>query len=303
MNLRHIEVFHAVYVNGSVSAAARMLNVSQPSVSKVLRHAESLLGFPLFHRTAGRLVPTEDAHTLFGEVAEIQARVQALREASRNLKRGAGGLLKVSALPSITLDALPAAVAQFLRTHRDVKFDLQTIHHEDLLRRLYERETDLAVAYEVPPGAALGHQRLGGGELAVLYREADLPDLPPRVDIGILAGRPLISLAASGPIGQLFTAEVQNRGLALDEVVSARTFHIATALVRQGVGLTVVDTFTAMASLTAGLAMRPLASPIRFDVNAMFLQDRPPTALGTAFLKVLARRIEVVSPPEGNEHA
>ena len=43
MNLRHIEVFHAVYVNGSVSAAARMLNVSQPSVSKVLRHAESLL--------------------------------------------------------------------------------------------------------------------------------------------------------------------------------------------------------------------------------------------------------------------
>ena len=55
MNLRHIEVFHAVYVNGSVSAAARMLNVSQPSVSKVLRHAESLLGFELFQRAAGRL--------------------------------------------------------------------------------------------------------------------------------------------------------------------------------------------------------------------------------------------------------
>jgi len=297
MNLRHIEVFHAVYVNGSVSAAARMLNVSQPSVSKVLRHAESLLGFPLFHRTAGRLVPTEDAHALFGEVAEIQDRVHALREASRNLKRGAGGLLKVSALPSITLDALPTAVGQFLRTHRDVKFDLQTIHHEDLLRKLYERETDLAVAYEVPPGAALGHQRLGGGELTVLYREADLPDLPPRVDIDVLAGRPLISLAASGPIGQLFTAEVENRGIELEEVVSARTFHIATALVRQGVGLTVVDNFTATASLAPGLAMRPLTNPIRFHVNAMYLQDRPPTALSTAFLKVLARRIEAISPP------
>ncbi len=303
MNLRHIEVFHAVYVNGSVSAAARMLNVSQPSVSKVLRHAESLLGFPLFHRTAGRLVPTEDAHSLFAGVAEIQDRVHALREASRNLKRGAGGLLKISALPSIALDALPAAVGQFLRTHKDVKFDLQTIHHEDLLRKLYERETDLAVAYEVPPGAALGHQRLGGGELAVLYREADLPALPPRVDLEVLAGRPLISLAASGPIGQLFTAEVQNRGIVVDEVVSARTFHIATALVRQGVGLTVVDNFTAMASLTPGLSMRPLANPIRFDVNAMFLQDRPPTALTTAFLKVLARRIEAVSPPPDEQAA
>lgn len=96
MNLRHIEVFHAVYVNGSVSAAARMLNVSQPSVSKVLRHAESLIGFALFHRSAGRLVPTEDAHALFGDVAAIQDRVYALREASRNLKRGTGALLKVS---------------------------------------------------------------------------------------------------------------------------------------------------------------------------------------------------------------
>lgn len=299
MNLRHIEVFHAVYVNGSVSAAARMLNVSQPSVSKVLRHAESLLGFPLFHRTAGRLVPTEDAHTLFGEVAEIQDRVYALREASRNLKRGSGSLLKVSSLPSIALDALPTAVAQFLRTHRDVKFDLHTIHHDQLLRKLYERETDVAVAYEVPAGAALGKQRLGWGELTVLYRETDLPDMPERIDIETLAGRPLISLGASGPIGHLFTAEVLSRGIIMDEVVSARTFHIATALVRQGVGLTVVDSFTAVASLSPGLAMRPLANPIRFDVNAMFLQDRPPTALITAFLKVLARRIEAVSPPAG----
>jgi DNA-binding transcriptional LysR family regulator len=41
MNLRHIEIFHAVYVNGSVSAAARALNVSQPSVSKMLHYGAS----------------------------------------------------------------------------------------------------------------------------------------------------------------------------------------------------------------------------------------------------------------------
>lgn len=137
MNLRHIEIFHAVYVNGSVSAAARALNISQPSVSKTLRHAESLLGFPLFERGTGRLVPTEDAHTLFAEVSEIQDRVYALREASRNLKRGTGGMLRVSALPSLALDALPVAVASFLRSHPTVQFDLQTVHHDDLLRKLY----------------------------------------------------------------------------------------------------------------------------------------------------------------------
>ena len=107
MNLRHIEIFHAVYVNGSVSAAARALNVSQPSVSKMLRHAESLLGFQLFQRTNGGLVPTEDAHSLFAEVREIQDRVHALREAGRNLRRGIGGTLRISALPSLALDAIP----------------------------------------------------------------------------------------------------------------------------------------------------------------------------------------------------
>lgn len=292
MNLRHIEIFHAVYINGSVSAAARALNISQPSVSKTLRHAESMLGFQLFERATGRLVPTEDAHSLFAEVAEIQDRVHALREAGRNLKRGVGGTLRISALPSLALDALPVAVARFLRAHENVKFDLQTVHHDDLLRKLYERETDIALAYEVPPAAPIGQRWLGEGELVLLYREQDMPNAPPRVGLDCLRGRRFISLAASGPIGQLFSDEVQRLDVELEEVVSARTFYIATALVRQGAGMTVVDSFTAHASLSPGLSIRPLKPQITFDVHAMFLLNRPPTALATEFLKTLARVID-----------
>lgn len=299
MNLRHIEVFHAVYVNGSVSAAARVLNVSQPSVSKVLRHAESLLGFPLFHRTAGRLIPTDDAHLLFAEASEIQDRVHALREASRNLKRGSGALLRISALPSIALDALPSTVARFLRTHETTRFDLQTVHHEDMLRKLYERETDIAVAIEPPRGAAVEKRRLGSGELVVLYREDEMPGAPPRLPLESLAGRRLVSLSSSGPIGQLFSAEALRLGIEFDEVVLARTFHIAAALVRQGVGMTVVDNFTALASLAPGLAMRPLEQRLTFDIHAFYLQNRPPTALATEFLKALAARIDNLSQLPG----
>jgi DNA-binding transcriptional LysR family regulator len=292
MNLRHIEIFHAVYVNGSVSAAARALHVSQPSVSKMLRHAESLLGFQLFQRTNGGLVPTQDAHTLFDEVREIQDRVHALREAGRNMRRGAGGMLRVSALPSLALEAIPTAVAHFLRSHEDVKFDLQTVHHDDLLRKLYERETDVAIAYQVPPAAPIAQTWLGEGELVVLYREDEMPDAPPSIELERLRGRRFISLAASGPIGQLFTQELQRLDLALDEVVSARTFYIAAALVRQGVGMTVVDSFTAQASLVPGLAVRPLRPRVAFDIHAMYLINRPPGALATDFLKTLARVLD-----------
>jgi len=53
MRLRHIEVFNAVMVTGSFSGAARLINITQPAVSRTLKHAELQLGFPLFERTGG----------------------------------------------------------------------------------------------------------------------------------------------------------------------------------------------------------------------------------------------------------
>lgn len=292
MNLRHIEIFHAVYVNGSVSAAARALNVSQPSVSKTLRHAESLLGFELFQRSNGRLLPTEDAHALFADVADIQERVRALREAGRNLRSGAGTTLRISALPSLGLGVLPDAVSRFLARRPEVRFDLQTVHHDDLLRKLYERESDIAIASEPPRGVALTHSWLGEGELVVLYRERDMPDAPPRLELSQLVGRPLISLKGSGPIGKLLADEIDRLDLVLDEVVVARTFYIAAALVRAGVGLAIVDNFTAAASMVPGLAMRPLRPSITFDIHAIHLLDRPPSMLAAEFLALLGEEIE-----------
>jgi len=297
MNLRQIEIFHAVYVNGSVSAAARVLGVSQPSVSKTLRHTEAVLGLDLFHRVAGRLVPTEEAHAMFGGVADIQERVRLLRETGRNLRGGGATTLRISALPSLGLGAVPAAVSRFLSDRPDVRFDLQTVHHDDLLRKLYERETDLAIANEVPPGAPLGQGWLGEGELVMLYREADMPDAPPRLDLALLTDRPFVTPAASGPIGRLFSDEVDRLGIRLNEVASARTFYVAAALVRAGVGMAVVDSFTAEAWTAPGLSatrlsMRPLKPSLAFDIHAIHLIDRPPGATAAAFLRILADVID-----------
>jgi DNA-binding transcriptional LysR family regulator len=76
-------------------------------------------------------------------------------------------------------------------------------------------------------------------------------------------------------------------------VISARTFYIAGALVRQGVGMTVIDNFTAQACLAPGLAMRPLKPRITFDIHAMFLNNRPLGALATEFLKTLKRVLDI----------
>ena len=58
MRLRQIEIFYHVYRAGTISSAARALGVSQPSVSKVLKHTEDQIGIALFRRERGRLIPT-----------------------------------------------------------------------------------------------------------------------------------------------------------------------------------------------------------------------------------------------------
>ena len=71
MRLRHIEIFQAIRQTGSVSAAAQLLHVSQPAVTKVLQHAELQLGFPLFLRIRGKLQPTPEALALEREVDKV----------------------------------------------------------------------------------------------------------------------------------------------------------------------------------------------------------------------------------------
>jgi DNA-binding transcriptional LysR family regulator len=81
-------------------------------------------------------------------------------------------------------------------------------------------------------------------------------------------------------------------GVVLDEVVSARTYYVAAALVRAGVGMAIVDNFTAQASIAPGLASRPLQPAITFDINAVYMQDRPPTHTASEFLDLLADVID-----------
>ena len=55
VNLRQIEIFHAVMTTGNLTEAAQMLHTSQPTVSRELARFEKVLGLKLFERTRGRL--------------------------------------------------------------------------------------------------------------------------------------------------------------------------------------------------------------------------------------------------------
>jgi DNA-binding transcriptional LysR family regulator len=291
LNLRHIEIFHSVYVNGSISSASRALNVSQPAVSKVLKHAQDKLGFLLFRLVNGRLVPTNEAHILFREVADVYDRIGSLKLTARNLRRAEAGHTRLAVLPSLGLGIGPAAVARCRSEMPNMTFDLKTVHHDDIVRSLYERDTDLALGYRPPQDPKLADVEIGTGELVVLYRTEDLPDAPPRLDLSQLQDRDFIVLAGAGPLTELVTSEVDSRLLEITGSISVRTYYLAAALVRYGAGMAVIDEFTARGSLAPGLDYRPLTPAVRFSVHCMFLSERPPSTPQMRFMNIVQKTL------------
>jgi DNA-binding transcriptional LysR family regulator len=290
MRMRQIEAFHAIYVSGSISGAARVLNVSQPSLTKVLQHAEQQLGFALFRRVKGRLVATDEAHVLFREVSDVHDRLSSLRKTARNLRSGSAGNVRVAVLPALGLDIAPAAVAKFRKTHPSVTFDVMTLHHDDVLRSLYERRSEVAIAYAPAPHPRLKVIELGTAELVLLCRR-DTTKLPARIDLTWLQGKDIIGLSSSGPVGDLFSAALARLHVTASEMISVQTFYLAAALVRHGAGIAIVDEPTAYATRDPQIDFRFFEPPMRFSVCAIHLEDRPLSQLARGFVEAMREQL------------
>ncbi len=297
MRLRQIEIFYGVYRTGSISAAARELNVSQPSVSKMLKHTEDQLGFQLFTRLKGRLAPTDEAHALYREAGEVFERLGSLKQAAANLRARRGGHIRLAVLPALGLGVAPEAIAAFRAANPEVTFDVQTLHHDAVLRALYERDADLAVAFGALDHPRLSTLPLGSGELRLLFARGQLGAAPPEtVDLRVLAGRDFIGSGSTGPVSNLFADELERRDLVVREVITVGTYYMAVPLVRLGVGMAVVDGFTARSALAADLESRPFDPPLRFGVHGIHLDDRPPSHLTRSFVDSLRRHLAEAAP-------
>lgn len=291
MRLRQIEVFHAVYTTGSISAAARSLHVSQPSVSKTLQHTQQQLGLELFKLVRQRLVATDEAHALFIEVAEVFERLQSLQVTAKNMGSLTKGHIRLAVVPSLGLYVAPQAIVRFRKAHPDITFEVQTLHYDELYQGLYERTCDIAIAYEPPTHPRLKRIDLDTAELMLLYERGLLPSTDRRVPLSVLDGRDVVGLTSRGPVGDLLRKELDRQRINVREVVSNGTFYIAAALTRCGGGMAVVDEFTARASVDSNTDARAFTPALKCKVQCLYLEDRPPSKAISTFLATLTKTL------------
>lgn len=296
MRLRQIEVFYAVYRAGSVTGAAQELNVSQPSVSKVLRHAEDQLGYELFRRHRGRLEATDAAHELFGEVDEVYRLVRSLRRTAENIGSRKGGHIRLGLLPSLGFGVVPEAIAKIRERQPDMSFELDTLHSRDIATSLYERECDLAFGYGAMAKSRLEVRQIGEIELLLAARKDQYAPNEGIVDLEDLAGLDFIGLRDSGPSGALITDEMDRMEIRPREVVTARTYYVALALAKRGVGVTVVDEFTARIMEDEEIGFYRFREPIITAVSAYFLPEKMEDPNIADFLESVAQVVSQASP-------
>lgn len=275
MRLRHIEVFHAVYTTGSITSAARMLYVSQPSVSKVLAHAESQLGFALFERNRGKLTPTAEADMLFDEVDKIYRQLFTVRRKAENIRQHRAGVVDIAVTPALGFERVPDTIARFRQTHPDVQFKLQTLHNEAALQSLLESRCSLLMLYSSPAMPGVAEIDLGESEMVLLYPRSQYPDMPPRIPLSALASMELIDIWDSGPLGALIWQQLAEAGIEVTSSLQVDTYYIAANLVRKGMGCCTIDKYTASANLSPDLAMVAFDPPLTFTIKGLHLQDTP----------------------------
>lgn len=145
MDEHRLKCFVAVYEQGSVSAAAERLHMTQPPLSILLRKLEDELGVNLFDRSGHRLVPTATGELFYLRAKALQANLQAMRRELRETAQGSRGTVHIGCATAASLFIMPRVMEQLLASAMKITVHVHEGETGYLLQRLRERSLDLVI--------------------------------------------------------------------------------------------------------------------------------------------------------------
>jgi len=288
MTHRQIETFRAVMDTGRITTAAELLNMTQPSASRLIADLEHAVGFQLFRREGRLVVSTPEAQALYEEVERSFVGMAEIARAVEDIRDYRRGSLMIAAMPALGLQFLPALIARFVALEPGISVSLRIRSSQAVLRHVSSQQFDIGfAAIEIKHPAVIRVPLVTAPMLAVL---------PP--------GHPLCRKAVLRPEDfheQPFIAlgsEISTRSeidafLALGKarpvlVAEAQLSFAICELVASGAGVSIVEPVTAAQFRRAGrVATLPLIpeQPFRYDVLRPALRE--PSLVTRRFLDLL----------------
>lgn len=156
--------FLAVLEEGSLSAAARTLGLTQPTIGRHIDALEASLNLTLFTRSFDGYAPTDSATALRPYAANLADTAAALLRTASSQREGVRGTVRITASEVVGVEVLPPILTDLRRQHPELVIELMLSNQvDDLLRR----EADIAVRMVQPTQGALLARRVGAIELGL----------------------------------------------------------------------------------------------------------------------------------------
>ncbi len=292
MNLRQLEVFYAIMQAGTVSGAARLLHVSQPNVTRVLAHTEQQLGFALFERVKGRLVPTQEAKALLPEAEKVYQQLGQFRSLTNKVKQGTQHL-RIGAPPVLAAHLLAPTVALLSKEH-GISFELLTANRNELCSGLLKHELDVAIAFgEETPPALMGHVLLKENLALIAPKSAAIPaEKTVILEELISHDLPIIGLDSRDPLGLLLHQTLSARDEHYQHAITVRSYSAAAELVKHQAGFTIVDPWTAKQyRQDDAVSVHALEPNMSFSVSILFAEHTPQSIATKQFITALKQQM------------
>ena len=145
MELHQLRYFCAIVDSGSFSRAARLVHVSQPSLSQQIRKLEDELGARLFDRLGRNVRLTQLGHTFLPRARAVLRELEAARSDVDEQKDSLGGAITIGVIPTVAPYLLPPHLAAFSRQFPDTQLTVVEEITPVLLERLRAATIDLAI--------------------------------------------------------------------------------------------------------------------------------------------------------------
>jgi DNA-binding transcriptional LysR family regulator len=299
LTLRQIEVIRAVMVAGSIAGAARLLNVSQPGISRTMKHLETVLGIKLFVRRGGRYVPSPEARSAFDLLQDVHKKLEDFQYSLNQIERGKGAELSIASVPSIANVMVPRAVAAVRAKHPDLVINFDVIKLEDAIDFLLLERGELAIMSHRLEHPSLTFEPLAKGNLFCIAA----PDHPlarlKEASAAEIARYPLIGIDPKDPYGGIMAGIFDRQGLAYDITIRARFGTTVCALVRQKLGVAVLDAFTLADIREDDLAIIPIQEETEFITYVGKRTDVVLSSYAQTLVSELRRVMQAPEPRRG----
>ena len=287
LSVRHIEVFRAIMAAGSVTGAARLLFTSQPTVSRELARLEQVTGLNLFEREGGRLVATAQALLLIEEVERAYVgleRIERFAQAIRNFEQGR---LAITCLPLFSQTLLPKACQRFHQQHRGVSVSILAQESPLLEESLVAQQHDLGLTeVEQTPRGAYGELLFSANMVCVLPEHHPL-QAKAELELSDFHEVDFINLASLDTYRQRLDQHFRAAGVNRRTVIETTSAASVCAMVRQGLGVAIINPLSGLEAAQGGLPIRRLRVSVPYQVMLIRPDHRPASAAVEPFCEAL----------------